>query len=92
LVRQLGDLNVMDMPNPQPAPYGVYRPGYGAAPYPSAPYPDDEDDTDNVAGDLYPGQAFIVARERARREHLSRQDHHVRPPPNRGASGPRNPR
>jgi hypothetical protein len=89
-VRQIGDLNVMDMPPAQPAPYGVYRPGYGAAPYPSPPYPDDEDDTGTVAGDLYPGQAFIVARERARRERMSHQDSHARPPPNRGVSGPRN--
>ncbi len=88
-VRQLGDLNVMDIPSSQPAPYGLYRPGYGAPPYPSAPYPDDEDDTGNVAGDAYPGQAFIVARERARREH-NRPDNHGHPPSNHGV--PRNTR
>jgi hypothetical protein len=90
-VRQIGDLNVMDTPAAQPVPYGAYRSGYAGAPYPSAPYPDDQDDTGNAAGDVYAGPAFIVARERARREHLSRQDNHVRPPPNRGASGSRTP-
>jgi hypothetical protein len=90
-VRQIGALNVMDTPAAQPAPYGVYRPGYAGAPYTSAPYPDDQDDTGNAAADAYAGPAFIVARERARREHSSRQDNHVRPPPNRGASGSRNP-
>jgi len=90
-IRQIGDLNVMDTPAAQPLPYGVYRSGYAGAPYPSAPYPDDQDDTGNAAADVYAGPAFIVARERARREHLSRQDDHVRPPPNRGASGSRTP-
>jgi hypothetical protein len=91
-VRQIGDLNVMDVPAAPQAPYGVYRSGYGGAPYPSsAPYPDDQDDTGSSAGDVYGGPPFIVARERARREHSSRQDNHVRPSPNRGASGSRNP-
>ena len=89
-VRQIGDLNVMDMPASQPMPYGAYPSGYAGAPYPSAPYPDDQDDTGNAAGDVYAGQAFIVARERARREHWSRQDNHVRTPPSRGGSGSRN--
>jgi len=92
-VRQISDLNVMDMPAPQPATYGKYMPAYGGAPSASTPpYPDDADDTGNVSGDLYPGQALILARERARREHLSRHDSHVRPPPNHGSPGPRNPR
>jgi hypothetical protein len=90
-VRQIGDINVMDTPAAQPAPYGAYRSGYAGAPYASSPYPDDQDDTGYAAADAYAGPAFIVARERAHREHLSRQDNHVRPPPNRGASGPRNP-
>ena len=90
-IRQIGDLNVMDTPAVQPIAYGVHRSGYTGAPYPSTPYPDDQDDTGNAAADVYAGPAFIVARERARREHLSRQDDHVRPPPNRGASGSRTP-
>lgn len=89
-VRQIGDLNVMDTPASQPMPYGAYPSGYAGAPYPSAPYPDDQDDTGNAAGDVYAGPAFIVARERARREHWSRQDNHVRTPPSRGGSGSRN--
>jgi hypothetical protein len=91
-VRQISDLNVMDVPaGPPQGSYGAYRSGYGAGPYPSAPtYPDDEDDTGNVASDVYPGQ-IIVARERARREHQNHQDSHSRPP-SRGAAGPHNPR
>lgn len=92
-VRQIGDINVMDMPSAQPVPYGAYRPAYGAAPYSPAPsYSDDAEDMGNVAADLYPGQALILARERARREHSSRQDHGAHPPPNHALPGPHNPR
>jgi hypothetical protein len=95
-VKQLGDLNVMDVAGaPAQASYGRYPPGYGGGAYPSSapPYSDDQDDADNVASDFYPGQQVIIARERARREHLRRLDNHARPPsPNRGAAGSRNPR
>ena len=90
-VKQLGDLNVMDVPPPQyPTPYAYGQP-YGAYPA-AAPYPDDEDGGD-VNGDAYPSQ-IIVARERARREHRLHQDYHVRPSapaPAHGGSAPRSP-
>jgi hypothetical protein len=95
-VMQLGDVNVMDEPTAPPQPiYGRYPPGYGGPAYPSPapPYPDDQDDADSVASDVYPGQQIIVARERARRERLHRLDSHAPPSsPSRGAAGPRNPR
>ena len=88
-VRQISDVNVMDVPAPDP--YGMYRPGYAGAPYPVGPsYPDDEDDS-GLDSDGYVGQQIIVARERARREHR-RQDNHPQPPPHRAAPGPHNPR
>jgi hypothetical protein len=94
-VMQLGDLNVMDVPAAPPQPfYGRYPPGYGGGAYGSSapPYPGDQDDTDNAAGDIYPGQQVIVARERARRERLRRLDQQARPSlPSRGAAGSRNP-
>src|SRR5580698_2199560 len=90
-VKQLGDLNVMDVPPPQyPTPHAYGQP-YGAYPA-AAPYPDDEDGGD-VNGDAYPSQ-IIVARERARREHRLHQDYHVRPSapaPTHGGSAPRSP-
>jgi hypothetical protein len=87
-VRQVGDLNVMEVPSaPSPGSYGAYGSGYRGGPYPSAPsYPDDEDDTGDVGSDVYPGQ-IIVARERARRD----QDSHARPQ-SRSAAGPHNSR
>jgi hypothetical protein len=88
-VRQIGDINVMDVP--APAPYGMYRPGYAGAPYPAGPsYPDDQDDS-GVDSDGYVGQQLIVARERARREH-HRQDNHPHPAASHAASGAHNPR
>jgi hypothetical protein len=93
-VKQLGDLNVMHPPVvPPQTSYGMYPPGYAGAAYPPAPsYPDDQDDAGNVSSDFYPGQQIIAARERARREHLSR-DNRARPsPPNRGAAGSHNSR
>jgi len=90
-VRQLGDLNVMDVP-PQQYPY-PYAHGQSYNPYPAAaPYPDDEDGGD-VNGDAYPSQ-IIVARERARREHRLHQEYHTRPSapvPAHGGSAPRSP-
>jgi hypothetical protein len=89
-VRQIGDINVMD-----PAPYGMYRPGYAGAPYPAGPsYPDDQDDQDDTGLDSggYVGQQIIVARERARREHYDHQNNHPHPPPNHSAPRPSNPR
>lgn len=76
-VKQLGDLNVMDVPPPQyPVSYG--RP---YAPYPSAaPYPDDAYDAGDVSGDAYPSE-IIVARERARRAHRIHQGLPGRSPP-----------
>jgi hypothetical protein len=88
-VRQISDVNVMDVP--APGPYNMYRPGYAGAPYPVGPsYPDDEDDS-GLDSDSYVGQQIIVARERARREH-HRQDNHPQQPPHRAAPGPHNPR
>jgi hypothetical protein len=88
-VRQISDVNVMDVP--APAPYNPYRPGYAGAPYPVGPsYPDDEDDT-GVDSDGYVGQQIILARARARREHR-RQDNHPQQQPRRAAPGPHNPR
>jgi hypothetical protein len=90
-VRQLSDLNVMDAPvAPAQGAYGRYPPGYGGAAYPPS-YPNDQDDA-GAAGDVYPGQQIILARERARREQFARRDNHARPsPPIRGATGSRNP-
>lgn len=91
-VRQIGDLNLMDVPAPTQPPYGMYRPGYAGAPYPAAPsYPDDQGDT-GLDSDGYVGQQIIVARERARREHYHRQNNLPHPPPRHGASGPHSPR
>jgi hypothetical protein len=93
-VKQLGDLNVMHPPLvPPQTSYGMYPPGYAGAAYPPAPsYPDDQDDAGNVSSDFYPGQQIIAARERTRREHLSR-DNRARPsPPNRGTAGSHNSR
>lgn len=76
-VKQLGDLNVMDVPPPQ------YPVAYGQRymPYPSAaPYPDDESDAGEVSSDAYPSE-IIVARERARREHRLHQGLPARSPP-----------
>ena len=88
-VRQIGEINVMDVP--APAPYGMYRPEYAGAPYPSGPsYPDDQDDS-GVDSDGYVGQQIIVARERARREH-NRQYNHPHPTASHTASGAHNPR
>jgi hypothetical protein len=94
----------MDVSVERPAPYAKYRAPSGVAPYPSAPpypsaspyasaplNPDDGDDTGNLSGDLYPGQALILARERARREHSGRHDGgHGRPSPSHSSSGARN--
>jgi hypothetical protein len=91
-VRQIGDLNVMDVPAAAPAAYAGFRPASGPTLYPSSSaYPDDQEDA-RLGSDYYPGQAFIVARERARREHMTRPEHQARAAPNRGVSGPRNPR
>jgi hypothetical protein len=91
-VRQLGDVNVMDAPGAPPqTSYGMYPPEYGGAANPPS-YPGDQDDAGS-AGDFYAGQQIIVARERARRERLSRRDYPARsPPPSHGAAGSRLPR
>ncbi len=98
-VRQLGELNMMEatMASP-PNPYPIYRPGYGGAAYPSAPPlapqmapppQDDEADSGAVADYFYPGQQFIPARDRPRREHLPHHEHQLQQAgPNRGALGP----
>lgn len=93
-VRQIGDLNVMDVPATAPEPpYGMSRPDYAGAAYPPpASYPDDQDDTGDIDSDVYAGQQLIVARERARREHYHHPENHPHPPHNHGAPGPHNPR
>jgi hypothetical protein len=91
-VRQIGDLNIMDVPAQAQPPYGMYRPGYAGAPYPAAQsYPDDQDDA-GLDSDGYVGQQIIVARERARRAHYHHQNNLPHPPPSHGASGPHSPR
>lgn len=88
-VRQISDVNVMDVP--APASYDMYRPGYAGGPYPVGPsYQDDEGDG-GLDSDGYVGQQIILARERARREHR-RQDNHPQQQPHRAAPGPHNPR
>ncbi len=100
-VRQLREVNTMEATEvAPPSPYPLYRPGYGGAAYPSpspaapqmAPPPqDDEEDYGDAAGYFYPGQPFIPARNRPRREHRPHHDRLARQPaPNHGAPAPGN--